>query len=117
MNFRLKASTINGAGIGVFTTTYIKKGEKLSALFNENDTRWVSCEEYDKMNISPELKDNFAIQYDDGYSMPADFNYMSVGWYLNHSDNPNLHFNGEYEYFAARDIHPEEELFINYDHL
>lgn len=43
MNFRLKASTINGAGIGVFSTTYIKKGEKLHSLFNENDTRWVSC--------------------------------------------------------------------------
>lgn len=117
MQFRLKKSTIDGAGIGVFTTAHIKEGENLKTLFNENDVRWVSIEEYQKLRVSEELKDNFAIQYDDGYSMPADFNCMSVGWYLNHAVNPNLHFDEEYEYFASRDIHPNEELFIDYDRL
>lgn len=117
MQFRLKKSTIEDAGIGVFSTTHIKEGEKINTLFNENDVRWVTHEEYEKLKVSAELKDNFAIQYDDGYSMPADFNCMSVGWYLNHAAEPNLHFDEEYEYFASRDIHPDEELFINYDKL
>ncbi|MEO8512538.1 MAG: SET domain-containing protein [Ignavibacteria bacterium] len=101
----------------MFSTSHIKEGEKINTLFNENDVKWVSHEEYEKLKVSPELKDNFAIQYDDGYSMPADFNCMSVGWYLNHAAEPNLHFDEEYEYFASRDIHPDEELFINYDKL
>ncbi len=117
MQFRLKKSTIEDAGIGVFSTTHIKEGEKINTLFNENDVRWVSHEDYKKLKVSDELKDNFAIQYDDGYSMPADFNCMSVGWYLNHAAIPNLHFDEEYEYFASRDIHPGEELFIDYDRL
>jgi SET domain-containing protein len=117
MQFRLKKSTIEEAGIGVFSTSHIKEGEKINTLFSESDVRWVSHEEYEKLKVSSELKDNFAIQYDEGYSMPADFNRISVGWYLNHSESPNLHFDEEYEYFASRDIHPGEELFIDYERL
>ena len=117
MNFRLKKSTIEDAGIGVFSTSHIKMGEKLETLFNDDDVRWVTGDEFENLKVAGELKENFAIQYDDGYSMPADFNCMSVGWYLNHSDSPNLHFNEVYEYFASRDIRPGEELFINYDRL
>lgn len=117
MKFRLKVSTIKGAGIGVFSVTHITKGEKLNTLFNDEMIKWVSAEEYDGLEIAHELKENFSIKFDDGYSMPADFNRICVGWYLNHSDNPNLNFNDEYEYYASRDIHPGEELFINYDHL
>jgi SET domain-containing protein len=117
MFFRLKKSTIEEAGIGVFSTTYIKAGDKLITLFDESGVRWVPVEEFDKLNISAELKENFSIKFDEGYSMPADFNRICVGWYLNHSVNPNLHFNEEYEYFASRDIHPGEELFIDYGKL
>ncbi len=117
MYFRLKSSTVKDAGIGVFSTGYIEKGNMITTLFDENDVQWVSNEEYDKLSISHEMKDNFSIKYDDGYSMPGDFNRISVGWYLNHSTEPNLHYNDEYEYFASRDIHSGEELFIDYDKL
>lgn len=117
MQFRLKKSTIEDAGIGVFATDHIKKGDKLHTLFHENDVIWVSNEDYEKLSIPPELKENFSIKFEDGYSMPGDFNSISVGWYLNHSDSPNLHSDDEYEYYASRDIEPGEELFINYDHL
>lgn len=117
MRFRLKKSTIIDAGIGVFAVTNIKAGERLNTLFDDEKIRWVPADEYNSLEISAELKENFSIKFDDGYSMPTDFNRICIGWYLNHSDNPNLHFNDEYEYFAARDIQPGEELFINYDHL
>ena len=117
MQFRLKKSTIEDAGIGVFATSFIKQGDKLHTLFHENDVIWVSNEDYDKLDISHELKENFSIKFEDGYSMPGDFNRISVGWYLNHSDNPNLHSDEEYEYYASRDIQPGEELFIDYEGL
>lgn len=117
MNFRLKKSTIEDAGIGVFSTTHIKKGEKLKALFGEDDTRWLSYKEFENLRVCSELKENFAIQYEDGYSVPVDFNCLSIGWYLNHNENTNLHANNEHEYFASRDITPGEELFIDYDKL
>jgi SET domain-containing protein len=117
MHFRLKKSTIEEAGIGVFSTSHIKEGQNLKTLFNENDVRWLTEEEFEKLKVSEELKHNFAIHYEDGYSLPADFNHISVGWYLNHSDNPNLYSDEEYEYYASRDIYPGEELFINYEKL
>jgi uncharacterized protein len=117
MFFRLKKSTIKEAGIGVFSTSHIKAGDKLITLFDESGVRWVSAEEFDNLSISAELKENFSIKFDDGYSMPADFNRICVGWYLNHSDNPNLHSDEEYEYYASRDIKPGEELFIDYEKL
>ncbi len=117
MNFRLKKSTIEDAGIGVFSTALIKKGEKLETLFSENDTRWLSHQEFDSLRVCRDLKENFAIQYEDGYSLPADFNSLSIGWYLNHSDNTNLYSNEDHEYFASRDIAPDEELFIDYEKL
>ena len=117
MQFRPKRSTIEDAGIGVFTTSFIKQGDKLHTLFHENDVIWVSNEDYENLNIPHELKENFSIKFEDGYSMPGDFNRISVGWYLNHSDSPNLHSDDEYEYYASRDIQPGEELFIDYEGL
>lgn len=117
MHFRLKVSTVKDAGVGVFSTTRIKKGEKLTSLFDDEKVQWVNHDEFEKLEVSNELKENFSIKFDEGYSMPSDFNRICVGWYLNHSDNPNLQMNSDYEYFASRDIMPGEELFINYDHL
>lgn len=117
MKYRLKVSTIKDAGVGVFAVTQIRKGEKLDTLFDDDKIRWVSKEEYRSIEVSQELKENFSIKFEEGYSMPMDFNRICVGWYLNHSDSPNLHFNDEYDYFAARDINPGEELFIDYEKL
>ena len=66
MQFRLKKSTIEDAGIGVFATSFIKKGDKLHTLFHENDVIWVSNEDYDKLDIPHELKENFSIKFEDG---------------------------------------------------
>ena len=117
MQFRLKKSTIEDAGIGVFSTSFIKQGDKLHTLFHENDVIWVSNEDYEKLNISNELKENFSIKFEDVYSMPGYFNRIIVGWYLNHSEKPNIHPDYEVEYYASRDIQAGEELFIDYEGL
>jgi SET domain-containing protein len=44
------------------------------------------------------------------------FSHMHVGWYLNHSDQPNAHHE-RFKYFASRDIDANEEITIDYRDL
>jgi SET domain-containing protein len=41
---------------------------------------------------------------------------MSIGWYMNHSDTPNVTSSKElnFEYFAAREIAEGEEIVCDY---
>lgn len=48
---------------------------------------------------------------------PQDFGRMSVGWYANHSDNPNTKIIGDYRYVSVRDIQADEEITIDYKKL
>lgn len=93
------------AGVGVFTTTPIRKGVK-PPLFVQRD--WV----FRKSVFG--YKRHFG-HYDkvrDGYWCPVDFNRMSIGWYLNHSETPNC--TSAVHPRTLRFIRPGEELTIDY---
>ncbi len=47
---------------------------------------------------------------------PGDFGRMELGWYLNHSRQPNV-FHKNYHYYTSRDIKKGEELTIDYNSL
>jgi len=115
--FRLKPSTIAGAGIGVFTTSHIPRGTVLHGLFGEDDVQRFSWDEFAASKLPDEIKQNFATRYETECFLPRDVNRMSVGWYLNDSPEPNLAHDADYNYFALRDIAAGEELFIRYDDL
>jgi SET domain-containing protein len=42
---------------------------------------------------------------------------MEIGWYLNHSDDPNVYHDEQYFYYSLKDIKAGEELFIDYSSL
>lgn len=112
MAFILKPSLIHG--VGVFTTDALKR-DKFCDLFEENDTAY-------SPNPQPEedlfLLGNFGIEASHGWYRPIDWRRISVGWYLNHSDTPNLTNDADCNlYWANRDINAGEELTINYDTL
>ncbi len=115
--FRLKPSTIVGAGVGVFATTAIPRGAALTGLFAEDDIRRLTWEEFATLDVPADVKDRFATRYDDECFVPSNFNRMSVGWYLNDSHDPNAGRDANYDYFALRDISAGEELLIRYDDL
>ena len=115
--FRLKPSTIVGAGVGVFATNDIPRGTKLPELFGADDVVRFSREEFAALELPDEIKDHFTVRYDTEYFLPKLINRMSVGWYLNDSTEPNLGHDSAYNYFALRDIAAGEELLINYDEL
>lgn len=115
--FRLKPSTVAGAGVGVFATAHIPRGTALTGLFAADDVRRLTWAEFAALDAPAEVKETFATRYEGECFVPRDFNRMSVGWYLNDSDAPNLGRDAEYNYHAIRDIAAGEELFIRYDDL
>ncbi|MDY3556870.1 SET domain-containing protein [Gemmata sp. JC717] len=115
--FRLRPSTIPGAGVGVFAVTDIPKGTLMPELFAPGDVRRLTWEEFSELAVPDEVKNNFATRYETECFVPADFNRVSAGWYLNDSDEPNLAHDPNYDYFTLRDVRAGEELFIRYDDL
>lgn len=110
----LRASKIHG--VGVFTYKRIRKDEKLP-LFDKEDNRFIKNEKIRDTGIPFKLIEKYSIWNEDGYSAPKSFNRMSIGWYLNHSDNSNLYRDEDYNYYARRTIGKDEELTIDYEEL
>ncbi|MGO9266216.1 MAG: SET domain-containing protein [Candidatus Binataceae bacterium] len=109
---RLKPSKIHG--VGVFAVRDIPKGTPVFAEDDE-DIVWI-----DKRNIGElpsairEFYDDFCIIDGDKYGCPENFDKLTIAWYLNHSDEPNVAPDNEYRFYALRDIKAGEELTANY---
>ena len=102
-------------GIGVFTTAPIAAGEHLR-LWQEEDWRFVPFAEAER---DPELRvvaETYCVRDAGGYRCPLDFHRMSIGWYMNHSDTPNVRYRApnDFEYCAIRDIAAGEEILCDY---
>jgi SET domain-containing protein len=107
---RLRPSTIHG--VGVFAIRRIEKGTPLFA--GDEDIVWVD-QGYvaDLPKKIKKLYDDFAIIKDGKYGCPTNFNLLTMGWYLNDSDDPNVAVDDEYNMSALRDIEEGEELTID----
>ncbi len=115
--FRLRPSTIEGAGVGVFATTDVPRGTVLRELFAPDDVRRLTWAEFATLDVPSDVKENFVTRYETECFVPAHFNRISVGWYLNDSEEPNLAHDANYDYYALRAIAAGEELLIRYDDL
>jgi hypothetical protein len=64
------------------------------------------------------LYDDFAVKKCGKVGCPPNFNRLTVSWYLNEPANgsqPNVYCDKEtYEFFALKDISPDEELTVVY---
>ncbi len=108
-------------GVGVFAIHDIKKGTHLRLFIDEKTTEYES-RVLNKSDV-PELFWGHCIDRGDKFICPADFGAMPIGWYVNHSmdpnampgQNPNLH--RRYRWYASKDIRAGEEITINYTDL
>ena len=57
---------------------------------------------------------DFCPSVDDVFIAPADFNHLTMEWYLNHSVNPNVIADHKMRFFARRSIAAGEELTTDY---
>lgn len=101
-------------GIGVFATHAIQKGTFLRLFGDRNISHQVSKE--CSLEDVPESFRMYCLHRNGSVICPADFGRMEIGWFLNHSHNPNAHHVG-YDYFASRDIAAGEEITIDYNSL
>ena len=109
----LRPSAIHG--IGVYTTSFIPDRGHLR-LWQPDDWRFVTFEEAERDPEVWAMRDIYCVTDATGYHCPLDFHRMSIGWYMNHSDAPNVTYSRElnFEYFAARDIQAGEEIVCDY---
>jgi hypothetical protein len=57
---------------------------------------------------------DFCPVQDGAYHAPADFNLLTTGWYMNHSDHPNVAAEGDLAFLTTRNIAKGEELTVDY---
>jgi len=108
---RLRPSKIQG--VGVFAIRDIREGARL---FSGDDDEIVWVDEQEVTGLPKDLRklyDDFAIIKDGKYGCPSSFNRLTMSWYLNDSDHPNVTVDGEYNMTAAHDIVTGEELTID----
>ncbi len=116
-SFRLKPAQ---HGVGVFATHDIKKGTYLRLFGEEQEggpEPFVNCRFLKKEDIPEPFLDFCVSRGRRGLLIcPKDFSSMEVGWFLNHSKDPNV-IEKNYYYYACRDISADEELTIDYNTL
>ena len=108
-SFILKPSTISG--VGVFAMYDIKEGTHMR-LFGDGSYK----DSFRKLKYEdvPDFFETYCLYKEDGVLCPPDFGQMFIGWYLNHSSEPNI-FHKDYQYYANRDIKAGEEIFVDYN--
>jgi len=109
---RLKPSKTHG--VGVFAIRDIPKG---TAVFAEDDDDIVWVDKVVIADLSEEFKNlykDFCILKEGRYGCPVSFDKLTIAWYLNNSDEPNLAADDEYRFHALRDIKAGEELTAKY---
>lgn len=122
LSFRLKPSPL--AGVGVFAIHGINKGTNLCLRGDKellDDSKFITLEEAE---ANPKLLVfcrwygcPTIVEENEGFWISQNFNKMSLHWYLNHSDTPNIHHDENYEWFASCDIKAGQELTVDYKTL
>ena len=105
-SFILKPSPLGG--IGVFAAHDIAAGTR--ALSGKFEPRTMKTKEI------PEEFLKYCIHINDEECLcPQLFDRMEIGWYLNHSDTPNIVRVAHNQVYALRDIKAGEEILIDYN--
>ena len=110
---RLQASP--GKGVGVFAIRDVPRG--LNPFRGDDGvTVRVPIARVDRIE-DPELRRfylDFCPVVDGCFLAPADFNRMTIAWYMNHSDEPNVAADPAINFITSRPILKGEELTVDY---
>ncbi len=102
-------------GVGVFAVEDIKKDTHLR-LFGDKETIDLRSLVRNKKDV-PKIFWDYCMDRGEDLVCPIDFGHMHLGWYLNHSKNPNTYPDKDYKWYAKDDIKAGEEITIDYNLL
>jgi hypothetical protein len=102
-------------GIGVFAVKDIPEGTNVFA-GDTNEMREIDKNDFAQVEPAiRQLYEDFCVWKDGKIRGPANFNNLTVGWYLNHSDTPNVRCDEHsYDFIATRCIKKGEEITADY---
>ncbi|MCC2667313.1 MAG: hypothetical protein K0R24_1400 [Gammaproteobacteria bacterium] len=106
-SFILKPSTLGG--VGVFATHDIPKG---TSFFSGSP----SPRRMNPKNIPADFIKYCIFISDEECLCPERFDRMNIGWYINHSSEPNIGKNSD-SLISICDIQAGEEILLNYNEL
>jgi SET domain-containing protein len=101
-------------GVGVLAIRDIPKGTLVFRGESERVT-WVSRAAVRRLPAAVRgLYEDFGMVWRDQLAVPPSLNRLSVGWYVNHSDRPNVEAGDDGRFRALRRIRAGEELTADY---
>lgn len=111
----IKPSKLLPSEIGVFSVRPIKKGAIIIEAKHFSNVKMIKWENFKKCDpITKKRILGFCAATPEGFFAPPNLNYISIAWHLNHSCNPNVGFNDNYDFIAIRNIKKNEELCWDY---
>ena len=114
---RLGVSRIHG--IGAFAIRPIPAGTNVFAN-DQRDIHWIDAAIVDSLpedSAARRFYVDFGIRRDGRIGVPANFNLLTVGWYLNEpasGEEANVAMTEDFQILARRDIAEGEELTLRY---
>lgn len=110
---RLRPSSLQKNGVGVFAVKGIPENKRIFAHENE-EISWKKKQSIPKGGVLRKMYDDFAIIKGDLYGCPTSFNRLTPAWFLNESKTPNTRCDENYDFYTLREIAPGEELTVDY---
>lgn len=109
ISFVIRPSSIEG--VGVHATHDIEANVQLD-LWGDEEEHCCPISEIDVE--SAELITRYGVVLDGVVWFPPRFNRMAIGWYLNHSESPNVEWRADDQMYSLKPITAGEELTIDY---
>ncbi len=117
VQIELRPSLYVKGGVGLFASRDMKKGTIISEAIKEglNPVPEFAWSDYEKIDDETKVMvDHFCLGSEYGFSMPLDFNYLPVAWYINHSCDGSVGFDENGNFVLIKDVMKNDELAYDY---
>lgn len=112
---RIKPSTVQGGGVGVFAVRDLKPNTIVGDVKYMSDDLFLPWDEFKKIDKeSQEVILTHCIGTVDGFFAPADINHIPLSWHINHKCDNNIGFDSKGNFITIKKIRKGEELFYDY---
>lgn len=110
----IRPSKIIKNSIGLFAVRNLKKGTMVgkTRYMKEYFHPWSFLKRLDKQ--TQKKVNGYCVGTEKGFYAPADFNYMTIPWHMNHSCDGNVAFDKEGNFVTIKDVRAGNEL--NWDY-